>query len=181
MADKQTTGTGARRGKQKRKPHWIYEIEKALELDHSDIARLLTPEPLTIRAVRDICKTQSNTAALAGLKFSVPQATVSDIIAGESEAWSQVAEKRLSQRLGLIVAIYHETGDTLWGYDETIFSKDSLRRYLDLADKMMKPPYGVGFAGFAEPTNLAKPAGRRPRYTVPPPKSRRKRGAAIDE
>lgn len=176
MTEKQNRGAGTGRGKQKRQPHWIYEVEKALDLDHSNIAQLLTPEPLTIRAVWDICQSHSHTTALNGLEFPVAQSTVSDIITGESRSWAEKAATLLYQRLGVVSQEFAETGK-IHAFDNGTFSKDSLRRYLTYATKMMKNPELTKLSGFAQAGTPQKLPRRRPKYTIESPRLRRKRDA----
>jgi hypothetical protein len=116
-------------GKQPRKKHWLYDVEKALGLNHSDIARLLTPEHLSAAAIRDICHSHLDTPALSGLQFPVRHTAVSDIIAGESQQVSREAEIALWMRLGVRWNEYSQSGQIL-GFDQEPLSKDSLDRYL---------------------------------------------------
>ena len=135
--------SGAGRGKRPRQKHWIYDVERALGLNHSDIARLLTPEHLTPAAIRDICKSRSGTPALQGLEFPIKASAVSDIIAGESEDLACRAEVTLWCRLGVLWNEYSATGEIL-GFERLPLGKDSLVRYLaDEEQSLKKAQQGV--------------------------------------
>ena len=153
-------------GKRPRRKHWIYDVEKALGLSHVDIARLLTPEPLSIAAVRDICHSFSGTAALKGLSFPIDWKTISDIIAGESDVWERKAVTLLRQRLGVIAEEYFQTGE-IFAYDDQPFGRESLRRYLADAERQQKTPFLAGLSYFAQPKPPVTSSRRKPSYIDP--------------
>lgn len=135
-----------RRGKRTRKPHWIYNIEDALGLDHSDIARLLTPEPLSVEAVWDILEGRYDTSALKGLRFPVTKTRVGDIIAGESLLWAEKAAALLSKRLGFSLEDDADGKQTPRVYEpahreEVPFNIDWVSEYLRNWERQMQYAY----------------------------------------
>ena len=130
------------KGKQKRKEHWIYEVEKVLNLNHSDVARLLTPEPVSIDAMWDILEGRFDTPALKGLEFPVSAKQVTAGIAGQPLTWAEEAKILLRARLGLIVEVQPETGTSLWSFDthgiDTPFDAESVGYYLGYWEQALR-------------------------------------------
>ncbi len=121
-----------------------------MRLNHADIARLLTPEPLSIDAMWDILTGRYDTPALAGLKFPITARVVSRIIAGESSALAEKAEACLSERLGLEIEKHHQGRVTLRYHfelrgeveDDCPFGEDSVATYLGMYEQRMKYAHG---------------------------------------
>lgn len=141
---------GPRRGKRARGEHWINDIEKALEFNHADIARLLTPEPLSIDAMWDILTGRYDTPALAGLKSPITARAVSRIIAGESSAFAEKAEAHLSERLGFQIERHPQGHVTFHCHpelryeveDDCPFGEDSVATYLGMYEQRMRYEFG---------------------------------------